>query len=491
MRFLIKLGVCLILGALVLPTTAWAHSFGRMYNLPVPFWMYIYGGVAALLLSFLIVGFVATAPDAGKTPRGGDLRCALWVQVLQRFRIFSILRGLSLLTLLLCIFTGFFGSRDPYRNFNMTFFWVMFVLGFAYVCALLGNLYATLNPWQILSDQVNRVWRGFSTGRWQYPAKLGYWPALLLYMTFIWVELFGHSRPFSLSVTLSSYTAINLAGVWAWGVTAWFRHGEFFAVFLRLLALMAPVDYQPAAANQSSRLRWRLPFSGLLQTPATHLSLTLFVLFMLSSTAYDGLRATVPWFRLFWADPTGQITAWFGKPPIMLYPTLRPYYLAYESFWLLLSPFLYFSVYVLCVATGKWLARSPLPLRELLLRFTFSLLPIALVYHVTHYYTLILTQGVKIISLLSDPFGWGWNLFGTAGLFRAPYLPEIGFVWHSQVALILLGHIVSVYLAHIEALRVFPSSRAALRSQLPMLLLMVLFTSVGLWILAQPIQSGL
>src|SRR3546814_11861569 len=75
-------------------------------------------------------------------------------------------------------------------------------------------------------------------------------------------------------------------------------------------------------------------------------------------------------------------------------------------------------------------------------------------------------QGVKIISLLSDPFGWGWNLFGTAGLLRAPILPSMSMVWHTQVGLILFGHIVSVYIAHVEALRLVPSRARALASQL-------------------------
>jgi hypothetical protein len=60
-------------------------------------------------------------------------------------------------------------------------------------------------------------------------------------------------------------------------------------------------------------------------------------------------------------------------------------------------------------------------------------------------------------------------------------------VWHTQVWLILFGHIVSVYLAHLEALRVFPTRRQATLSQLPMLLLMVGFTTIGLWILSQPL----
>src|SRR3546814_12143590 len=100
------------------------------------------------------------------------------------------------------------------------------------------------------------------------------------------------------------------------------------------------------------------------------------------------------------------------------------------------------------------------------------------------------TQGVKIISLLSDPFGWGWNLFGTAGLLRAPILPSMSMVWHTQVGLILFGHIVSVYIAHVEALRLFPSRARAIASQLPMLILMMLFTIAGLWILLPPISPG-
>src|SRR3546814_11877244 len=101
-------------------------------------------------------------------------------------------------------------------------------------------------------------------------------------------------------------------------------------------------------------------------------------------------------------------------------------------------------------------------LHQLALAFAFSLLPIVLVYNITHYYTLMFTQGVKIISLLSDPFGWGWNLFGTAGLLRAPILPSMSMVWHTQVGLILFGHIVSVYIAHVEALLLFPSRARAI-----------------------------
>ena len=173
----------------------------------------------------------------------------------------------------------------------------------------------------------------------------------------------------------------------------------------------------------------------------------------------------------------------------MAYVTLRPWYVAWETAWLLASPFIYFAIYLAFIALAKAAARSTRPLRELALDFGYTLLPIALVYNVTHYFTLILSQGVKIVSLLSDPFGWGWNLFGTAGVFRAPILPDLGLVWHTQVGLILFGHIVSVYVAHRVALQVFPQRGRAVASQVPMLGLMVFFTVAGLWILAQPLTA--
>jgi hypothetical protein len=56
-----------------------------------------------------------------------------------------------------------------------------------------------------------------------------------------------------------------------------------------------------------------------------------------------------------------------------------------------------------------------------------------------------------------------------------------------QVALIVGGPIIVVYLAHLVALRLLNDRRKALLSQLPMLVLMVLYTVSSLWILSQPV----
>ena len=120
-------------------------------------------------------------------------------------------------------------------------------------------------------------------------------------------------------------------------------------------------------------------------------------------------------------------------------------------------------------------------------RFVLTFVPISLAYHVAHYFSLLFIGGQYAIPLLSDPLGRGWNLFGTAG-----YQVDIGFVtprlqWSVAVVAVVLGHVVAVYLSHITALRVFRSSRAALVSQIPMIVLMVGYTMISLWILSQPI----
>jgi hypothetical protein len=157
---------------------------------------------------------------------------------------------------------------------------------------------------------------------------------------------------------------------------------------------------------------------------------------------------------------------------------------------LLLSPLFYLAIYLVLLWVAKIVARSEIPLKGLALRFAFTLVPIALVYNAAHYYGEFFSQGVLILKMASDPFNAGWNLFGTDRWFSDPIVLDAGLVWHTQVALILVGHIVSVYLAHVEALKVFPKRRHAIYSQLPMLALMVLLTTIGLWILSLPIDAG-
>lgn len=467
-----------------------AHVFSQPYVLPVPFAMYALAATAALLLSFVMVGLFAVLPAAGRrsvpavearehAPRGRPV----W---LLPGRIASA--GL----LLLCIVSGLVGTQNAFLNFNMTFFWIVFVLAVPYLVALVGDFYAPLNPWKAVVGLVELARGRRFDGIVAWPRWLGTWPALALYLAFIWLELFGQLMPRGLSVALCVYTGVNVAGAWVFGREAWFRHGEFFGVFLRLIGRMSPRarPWDPDEPFTPGTPRWRMPFVGLLQEPVRDTSGVLFILFMLSSTAFDGLHSTLPWVQLYWKGIYPDLAPWLGPASPEAFRRSTEIYHAWQWLALAVSPFVYLGVFAAAIAVVKAVTGSTLPVRELVLRFTPSLVPIAFVYHLTHYYTLVFAQGGQLLVLASDPLGRGWNLFGTAGTTLAPVMLDVGEVWLTQVTLIVAGHVASVWLAHLEALRIFPSSRRAALSQLPMLALMMVFTNLGLWILSLPIAGG-
>ncbi len=473
-----------LLGTVLLaaPATALAHAFGEPVQLPMPYGLYIAGSVLALVLSFALL---AIGGQPGSKLLSGlnayrTLPLPAWpARWLDRARAAGSALWLSVL--LFCIVTGLVGSNDSHRNFNMTFFWILFVLGGAYASMLIGDWYKHQHPWRFL---LPRGWTGIR----KYPRWLGHWPAFAQLVCLIAIELFFHSTPRKLALLLIAFGVFNLAGMWLWGTRRWLQRGEMFAVLFRIFAACTPLR---RTRSSDGKYRWRiaLPFSDLRRLRLWHPAQCLFVLFLLSSTAYDGLRETAVYFNVFWQDPFGILTIAFGDHPLKIYPQVRPWFIAWEIVLLILSPFFYLLLFVLFLALGRRLTGGKQSIGLLLRRYLPSLVPIAVVYHLTHYYTLLFSQGLKIRGLVSDPFGWGWNIFGSAITGRLPWLPDMASIWTSQVVLILAGHVAAVWLAHQQALQLERSNRRATLSQLPMLVLMVVFTSVGLWILAQPLQG--
>ena len=112
-----------------------------------------------------------------------------------------------------------------------------------------------------------------------------------------------------------------------------------------------------------------------------------------------------------------------------------------------------------CAIMSLVAARQRTPL-ELARSFAFTLVPIAIGYHVAHYLTFLLVQGQYIVPLVSDPFGYGWNLFGTAGYRVDIALVGARFAWYAALAAVLIGHIAAVYLAHRKAMQLFEAAAA-------------------------------
>jgi hypothetical protein len=117
--------------------------------------------------------------------------------------------------------------------------------------------------------------------------------------------------------------------------------------------------------------------------------------------------------------------------------------------------------------------------------FVHSLVPIAMVYVAAHYLTFLLFEGQGIIYLASDPIGEGWNVFGTASSAIDYGLLSQNAAWYLQVGFVVLGHVAALVLAHDRALVLYGDAKLAVRSQYWMLAIMVGFTSLALWLLAQ------
>jgi hypothetical protein len=127
--------------------------------------------------------------------------------------------------------------------------------------------------------------------------------------------------------------------------------------------------------------------------------------------------------------------------------------------------------------------------RELARQFAPSLIPIALAYAAAHYVSLLLFQGQMILPLASDPAGQGWDLLGMAdGDIDYSLLSPEAF-WYVQTAIVVLGHLAALVLAHDKALVLYRDAKRAARSQRWMLGVMVTFTLLALWLLSEAAEG--
>ena len=469
----IIIGLLFLLPLAMFPKSTFAHAFGQLYTLPIPVWLYLYGGGAAILVSFVLIGFFVGQDYKKSSPSTFNISKLPFISLLTSNNTKFFLKVLSLLIFVLTIAAGYIGNHTATDNFSTLFVWIVFWLGFTYLTALFGNLWSIFNPWKIIVELFESLQGIEIKGLIYYPKSLGYCPALIFYYIFIWLELLSNGlgvRPAYLSTLILAYTFLNFSGVILLGKDVWFKYCEFFSVFFRLVSRLSPIEIK------DGHLVLRPPFVKLLSGEAENFSLLLFILFMLSSTAFDGFRATTTWRKL--DVMISSIAVSSGSYQIS------------QSILLALSPLFFLILYLYAIISIKTIIKTDLSLWSLALKFAFSLIPIALAYNVAHYYTLLLVQGQSMIPVLSDPFGRGWNLFNTAS-----YVPNIGvaganFIWHSQVAAIIIGHVAAVYICHIISLRIFPSHRSAVLSQIPMLVLMIVYTITGLWILSQPLTLG-
>jgi hypothetical protein len=447
-----------------------AHGIGGIRDLPVPRYVFFYGAAGVLVISFAALAFLWRKPVLAARADGRPLPRGLQDVLLST--ALRVLAGAASLFVLGFLWLGaLIGKNDSGANFTPTFVYVYFWIGMVLAVVLLGDVWSVLSPWKAAADGAGWIARrlGLRDGpSFAYPERLGRWPATVLLLSFTTMELTypNPSDPHALALAIGIYSAVTWTGAAAFGSKAWFENGDGFSVYFMLLSRISAF-----ARREDGQLVVRTPLSGLSIRDPTP-GMIAFVGVMLGSTFFDGFSRTSIWQNRYYqvqvdlldrpslADLVGQLMGIGG---------------------LLLAVAFIGTAFRTAVRGTESIAET----QNLAQDFVDSLIPITLVYVIAHYFSLLLYQGEVGLRLLSDPWGRGWDLFGTHDFqpnftFLTPHT-----IWYVQVAALVAGHIAGLGVAHDRAVGLFRTPRMALWTQYPVLVLMVVYTVGGLWVLSQ------
>ncbi len=515
------------------PLDYFMHS---MWGLPG--WLYYASVAGILLLSFLLLEwrsvlgrFGAAAAREGpleESPTRYDLfRIPGLRTILTHAQFRFALRALVVLAFAGIVTAGLFGNQLPSKNIAPLLTWTVWWGGLVWLVLYFGKAWCYVCPWDAIAEWSERakLWGRRTAGlglSLPWPRWLrNIWPATILFIALTWIELgFGVTLKPRVTAWLGLAILILAFGsAFVFDRKSFCRYGCLVGRISGLYALFAPVELRardrdvcrscrthscykgnasgdpcpmfeyPAMMQQNTycilcmecvktceannvTLRARPWGADLLAHARPRSDEAYLALIMLSLSGFHGLTMTAAWRDIVaWIQSTfavGSTLAFsLGMLAMMVAPVL---------------------VYAMMIGLSRWASGlTAASYREYFVRYAYALLPIALFYHLAHNSEHLLMEGQKVVALASDPLGFEWNLLGTAG-WSLPPLASLPTLWVLQVALITIGHVFSLWAARRAAAALFPGGRAALRSQIPMLVAVVLFSVVSLWLLKQPME---
>jgi hypothetical protein len=476
--------------ALLLPGAAMAHAVsGIDYRFPLPVWLYGLAAGLAVLFSAPAATFASRATGTRTT---GD-----FYGFVRPLGLGWIVTALFSLLLLDVVFGGLFGPDDFFENPATVVLWVDFWVGLGIVSALVGNLWDFVSPLNAAGRAIERMLarRGASVNA--YPVRLGLWPATVLVLVWSWLELVWDpaKEPRTLVLIILGYIGLQLLAMVAFGSEVWLARGELFTAVARALARFAPLELyvrRPAgdcraalcvddervgcpscwldAPPEDRGVRLRPFGAGVRREAPLGPGGGTFVLALLATVIYDGFSQTEPYVRLqgFFLDRYD----WLARHDTFLDTLLMAAIVA-----------AFVLAFIAVVGLVSRLERASLA--DAARRYAPTLIPIAAVYFISHYFLYLIYAGQFTYAAVFDPLGREW-------------VPDVevpwkgvpgGLVWYLQVALIIWGHVVAVFEAHRVALPVSRGQRRAALAQLPLVLLMVGYTFTGLWVLGQVLAA--
>jgi hypothetical protein len=439
---------------------AFAHGFEERYDLPVPLAYVITGACLVVLLTFLVAALFMRAKPADLLSADEPTDTTLNLPVMG-----TGVRFASWLMAVLIVVSALWGTSDPLMNLAPTFVWIIWWVGLGFAVVVFGDFWPWLDPWASTFDVLNALIKRLGLVnnlslrhgvRWRWPKWLGAWPAVFLLLAWSWTEVVYPiaSNPRKLGWMIVAWTVVSLIGMWCFGKAAWQKHFDVFALYF---ATLGKVSIRRVNA-----------------CPAYSAGEVAFVIAMLSTVLFDGLRGGGAW-------------AVFENYLKKLTPTMidvNGYYVGTVGLVVVWVSFLvlYLAVCYLCAR----LLSCQKQVSGFHQQLAHTLIPIAAAYNVAHNFSNLVIQGQTFLQLLSDPLGRQWDLFGTAKLY-----PNIGIIdakvtWFVAVFAIVIGHVISIWLSHRVALRYGQAPVRTLLATFPLTLLMIFYTAVSLLVIAEP-----
>jgi hypothetical protein len=454
-----------LLTAFLLPSPALAHGLVGRTDLPVPSWLF--GWAAAIVL---VASFVALA-TLWPQPRLQQVRERPLFRVSPILVVACGAIGVGLFAAV--VYSGLAGTREATANLAPNFIYVHFWVGLVVLSVLFGDVFRAFNPWRAAARAVSWVGARLFGGRlWKlrpYPDWLGRWPAVFGIAGFAWLELayIRKDDPRVLAWLCIGFAAAQLAGMALYGIRAWTDRGDAFSVYFNLFSRLSVFD------NRDGVVHLRPPLGGAPAWPLVAGSVGLLCV-AIGSTTFDGFSNGPVWASLsphiqsvFSDLGAGQRTQVEWASTVGLAGCIG-------------AVALFYRLGVLGMQTvGEGHTAG-----ELAGRFAHTLIPIAFAYALAHYFSLLVFQGQSAAYLISDPLGDGSDLFGTASARIHYNLISTTGIWYVQVGALICGHVAALILAHDRAVAMYRRVEDAARSQYWMLVVMVGFTSLGLWLLS-------
>ncbi len=455
--------------ALALPGAAAAHGLVGRQDLPIPRWLFAWGAAVVLVLSFVALAVLWPRPRL-EGDQGGR-------RLLDVPRAVDVVAGaLGVAAFAAVVYAGLAGSQSPTSNLAPTVIYVLVWVGIPFASLLLGDVFRAVNPWRAVARAAawvaGRAARGGGDAlpaALDYPPWLGRWPAAAGILAFAWVELVATngSDPSTLAILALIYAGVQLVGMSLFGIDRWSDRADAFGVYFGLFASLAPLRRRGRALEAVR------PLSGTAHVAAVPGTVALLCV-AIGTTSFDGFSEGPTWSAIAPDLQTALIDLGLTQEGALR----LVFTLGLVAMVLLVAAF-----YRLGVLGMRSVDRAQ-GAGALGRRFAHSLVPIALAYVVAHYFSLLAYQGQATAYLASDPLGNGSDLFGTAASAIDYSVVSANGIWYVQVGALILGHVAGLVLAHDRALVTWRDPRTASRSQYWMLLVMLGFTSLGLWLLS-------